>query len=110
MSGADKSSSEAIFHIATPESWAAAQAVGEVAPFSLADEGFVHCSTESQLEGTIARHFGAHDELVLLRLRRDALDAELRWEEAGHGGAYPHLYRPISLSEVAEAIPWRREA
>ena len=100
---------EAIFHITTPEAWAAAHAVGEVAPFSLADEGFVHCSTEAQLEGTIGRHFEGHDELLLLRLRRDLVDPELRWEQAGHGGAYPHLYRPIALSEVAEAIPWRRE-
>ena len=110
MTRPDASSDEPIFHITTPEAWAASESVGEVAPFSLASEGFVHCSTESQLEGTIERHFGAHDELVLLRLRRDLLHAELRWEQSRHGDSYPHLYRPITLSEVAEAIPWHRGA
>jgi uncharacterized protein (DUF952 family) len=96
---------EAIFHITTPDAWAAAQEAGEVVPESLATEGFVHCSTASQLDGTIARHFAGAAALVVLRLRRDLLDDELRWEQAGHGGSYPHLYRPISVSEVAEAIP-----
>lgn len=99
---------DAIFHITTPESWAVAQATGAVVPSSLAAEGFVHCSTAAQLDGTLARHFTAAEELVLLRLRRDLLDPELRWEGSTHGGAYPHLYRPIAVSEVAEALPWRR--
>lgn len=103
------SSAEAIFHITTPDGWAAAQAAGAVSPASLATEGFVHCSTESQLPATIGRHFAAAEELVLLRLRRDLLDDELRWEEARHGEAYPHLYRPIALTEVDEPIPWRHE-
>ena len=96
---------EAIFHITTPDAWAQAQASGQVVPESLAIEGFVHCSTASQLEGTIARHFAGAAELVVLRLRRDLLEDELRWEQSGHGGTYPHLYRPISVAEVAEAIP-----
>ena len=97
---------EAIFHITTPDGWAAAQAAGVVRPPSLAEEGFVHCSTESQLAATIGRHFVDAAELVLLRLRREVLDDELRWEAARHGESYPHLYRPIALDEVAEAIPY----
>jgi uncharacterized protein (DUF952 family) len=97
-----------VFHVTTPAGWAAAQEAGEVVPPSLAAEGFVHCSTESQLEATLKRHFGGHDDLVLLRLRRDRLDDELRWEEGRPGQLFPHLYRPISLSEVAEAVPWHR--
>ncbi|HEY9555938.1 MAG TPA: DUF952 domain-containing protein [Acidimicrobiales bacterium] len=94
-----------VFHITTAAGWAGAQSDGEVAPASLADEGFVHCSTGDQLTGTIERHFPGATDLVVLRLRRDLLDPELRWEESGHG-TYPHLYRPITLAEVAEATPW----
>lgn len=98
----------AIFHLATPEEWVVAQASGRVAPASLAHEGFVHCSTDLQLTGTIQRHFGGVDELVLLRLHEERLADELRWEESRPGEPYPHLYRAIELAEVAEAIPWRR--
>jgi uncharacterized protein (DUF952 family) len=97
-----------IFHLATPEEWAAAQATGAVAPVSLASEGFVHCSTEAQLEHTIHRHFAGVDELVLLRLRVDGLGDALRWEESHPGEAFPHVYRAIALDEVAEVLPWRR--
>ncbi len=97
-----------IFHLATPTEWATAQATGSVAPVSLASEGFVHCSTEAQLEDTIQRHFAGVDELVLLRLHAADLGDALRWEESRPGEAFPHVYRAIALAEVAEAIPWRR--
>lgn len=97
-----------IFHLATPEEWATAQASGAVAPASLTAEGFVHCSTEVQLEDTIQRHFAGVDELVLLRLDAAELGDALRWEESRPGEAFPHVYRAIGLGEVAEAIPWRR--
>lgn len=99
-----------ILHLATPAQWASAQTSGWVTPPSLASEGFVHCSTPAQVEGTIARHFAELDELVLLRLHHDQLAADLRWEEGRGGETYPHVYRPIALSEVAEAIPWHRAA
>lgn len=98
----------AIFHLATPEEWATAQAMGSVAPRSLATEGFVHCSRADQLDGTIQRHYAGIDDLVLLRLDEARLGDDLLWEESRPGERYPHLYRAIALDEVAEVIPWRR--
>jgi uncharacterized protein (DUF952 family) len=98
----------AIYHLATPEEWAAAQATGAVAPPSLAAEGFVHCSREEQLEGTIAVHFDGVDELVLLRLHEERLGEALRWDVSRAGETYPHVYRAIDVDEVAEVIPWHR--
>jgi uncharacterized protein (DUF952 family) len=100
----------AIYHLASPEEWEAAQATGVVAPPSLATEGFVHCSTADQLVDTIERHFAGVDELVLLRLSLVVTDDELRWEESRPGEAFPHVYRGIRLDEVAEAVPWHRTA
>lgn len=99
----------AIFHLATPEQWAATEASGLIAPPSLTAEGFVHCSTADQLEGTIRRHFAGVDELVILRLHEDGLDGHLRWEESVPGASYPHVYRAIAVAEVAEVIPWHRQ-
>lgn len=97
-----------LFHLATPAAWAAAQAEGEMAPASLAAEGFVHCSTREQLVGTIERHFAGVDELVLLRLDESTLAGALRWEESRPGEAYPHVYRALRLTDVLDATTWQR--
>jgi uncharacterized protein (DUF952 family) len=96
-----------IFHLATLDEWATAQAYGTVTA-TVATEGFVHCSTPGQLAGTIARHFAGVDRLVLLRLDAGALGESLVWEEGRPGEVFPHLYRPIAVAEVLEALPWRR--
>jgi uncharacterized protein (DUF952 family) len=98
----------AVFHLTTPAEWAAAQQAGEVVPAGFAAEGFVHCSTGAQLASTIERHFGGHDELVLLRLDQGAIAPEVRWEEGRPGELFPHVYRPLRLADVVEAISWRR--
>lgn len=99
-----------IYHLATPAEWAAARASGSVAPASLAAEGFVHCSTEAQVAGTIDAHFAGVDELVLLRVDVERLGEALRWEEGRPGETFPHVYRALSVDEVLEVVPWRRAA
>lgn len=89
-----------ILHIATPADWAAAQRAGQLAPPSLATEGFVHCSTRAQLPATLARHFRGAAPLVLLVLDADAIAADLRWEESYPGEQFPHLYAPIPVGAV----------
>jgi uncharacterized protein (DUF952 family) len=101
---------EAVYHLALPAEWAAAEASGRVAPASLATEGFIHCSTAAQLTGTIERHFAGADELRLLRVDVAAVSADLRWEESRPGEVYPHLYRPLALREVTQVITWHRGA
>lgn len=97
-----------IFHLASPEEWARARREGRLVPPSLATEGFVHCSTRSQLAGTIERHFPDVDRLVLLALDAADLGDDLRWEESRPGEVYPHLYRPIDPDEVQRDILWER--
>jgi uncharacterized protein (DUF952 family) len=98
----------AVFHLATPDEWAAAQATGRVAPPSLATEGFVHCSTEAQVAGTIELHFADVDELRLLQVDLDRVEADLRWEEGRPGQLFPHLYRPLELDEITQVQTWKR--
>jgi uncharacterized protein (DUF952 family) len=99
---------QALWHLALPEEWATAQATGFVAPPSLDAEGFVHCSTEEQVDGTIARHFAGVDELVLLRVDHRDLGDSLRWEESRPGEPFPHVYRAIRVDEVTEVVAWHR--
>ena len=97
-----------VFHLITPDDWERARTAGQVVPDGFAEEGFVHCSTDDQVEGTIDRHFAGVDHLLLLRLDDVALGRDRRWDEVRPGERYPHLYRPISADEVLEVVPWHR--
>ena len=99
-----------IFHITTRAAWDAAVAAGT--PYehpSLDTEGFVHCSTDAQLPGTLARYFAATDRttLVVLVIDPDRLrgHADLRWETATGGDDFPHVYGAIPLAAVVETRP-----
>ncbi|MCB2116381.1 MAG: DUF952 domain-containing protein [Rhodobacteraceae bacterium] len=91
-----------IFKIFRRPEWDAFTAAGETAgaPIDLAD-GFIHFSTAGQVAETAAKHFATESDLVLVAVRPEALGAALKWEPSRGGALFPHLYRPLSLSEVA---------
>ena len=100
---------DALFHLATPEEWAAAQDQGEIRPPSLDTEGFVHCSWGSQVAGAVAKHFDGVTELVALRLDPDSLgEVDLVEEDSYDSGqAFPHAYGPIPVAAVVEVTRLR---
>ncbi|SEP97353.1 Uncharacterized conserved protein, DUF952 family [Loktanella sp. DSM 29012] len=88
-----------IFH--APE-WAALQADGSTAgaPVDLAD-GYIHFSTGKQARETALKHFADASDLVLVAVEADPLGEHLRWEPSRDGDDFPHLYRPLLLTDVA---------
>ncbi|NCU19296.1 DUF952 domain-containing protein [Candidatus Falkowbacteria bacterium] len=90
-----------IYKIFRRPEWDAFRAAGETsgAPVDLAD-GFIHFSTAAQVVGTAARHFATESDLVLVAFEAEALGPALRWEPSRGGALFPHLYRPLRLSEV----------
>ena len=95
-----------VHHVAPGAEWPAA-AGRAYRPPSLAEEGFIHCSTAEQLPGTIAAHFTPGDDLVVLTIDVDRLTHELRWEPSRGGELFPHLYGPLDPGAVVGAEPWR---
>jgi uncharacterized protein (DUF952 family) len=76
-----------------------------VAP-SLADEGFIHCSTHAQVVATANRIFRGSGDLLLLELDPSKLTATLRWERATDvGDEFPHIYGPLNLDAVVGTRP-----
>lgn len=69
------------------------------APVDLSD-GFIHFSTAAQVAETAARHFATESDLVLVAVEADRLGDDLRWEPSRGGALFPHLYRPLRLSDV----------
>ena len=80
-----------VFHVTTPEAWQQAQRSGAYTTStrgrSLADEGFIHCSEEHQVEGVRSRYFGDLPELLLLEIDTDRLSSPWRSRPPAPGSA-----------------------
>jgi uncharacterized protein (DUF952 family) len=107
-----------IFHIAHKDDWHAAHVVGEyrisTRGATLDQVGFIHSSTAQQLPG-VAERFYATDEAELVVLELDeavivAAGVELKYEDAGNGELFPHIYGPIRPEYVTEARAARMDS
>lgn len=94
-----------IYKIFRAPEWDALTANGTTkgAPIDIAD-GYVHLSTDAQVRETAAKHFAGEEDLVLLAVEADGLDA-LTWEPSRGGALFPHLYRDLTLGDVQWHAP-----
>lgn len=103
-----------ILHIAVPNDWHQARDDGEyrvsTRGLSLEQEGFIHCSYPSQLEGVANRFYSDLTELIVLHIDVDLLEAEVRVEPPADGidELFPHVYGPIPTAAVVATTPWHR--
>jgi uncharacterized protein (DUF952 family) len=98
-----------LFHLAEPADWAAAQESGSYTQSTsgrtLADEGFIHASTDGQWQAVRANLYAdCPGELVLLVIDSDLLASEVRLEigDPLTGELFPHVYGPIEVAAVVE--------
>lgn len=97
--------SQAIFHLAESADWELATTT--YSPASLADEGFIHCSTRSQID-TVAREiFSGRNDMVLLAIDPDLLTKEPVFEDLyDKGEQFPHVYETLPVEAVTSARPY----
>ncbi|MFM8973541.1 MAG: DUF952 domain-containing protein, partial [Actinomycetota bacterium] len=88
-----------IFHITTAPEWAAARTVGSLSPPSLEAEGFVHCSSPTQVTRVADWFYRDVPDLVLLAIDPTRLVSPVRWEPSADvlAGDFPHVYGPITV-------------
>lgn len=105
-----------IYHIARREDWQDAVRLGIYAPSSLPVEGFIHCSTFSQILETANRWFRGRADLLLLEIDARLITAELKREpplspaDERRAERFPHLYGPLNLDAVAQVLDFPCEA
>lgn len=89
-----------IFHIAHKKDWESTKRTGEYGGNALNSEGFIHCSTPEQIN-EIAQHlFKGKKDLVLLEIDEKKVRTEIKYEDAGNGKLYPHIYGPLNADAV----------
>ncbi len=94
-----------IYHITTKQLWEAALLNGNYEAESLAIEGFIHCSTNLQVDGVLDRYFSNKKDLVKLVINTSRLTSPLKFEMAPTvRQEFPHVYGPLNFEAVVEVI------
>ncbi len=73
---------------------------------SLAEEGFVHCSFDSQLQQIADLVYLGRADVLLLKIDPGRLSASVRLENLDGGSdGFPHIYGPINRDAVVKVTP-----
>ena len=108
-----------IFHITSRIAWDDARHQGDYRAESLAIEGFIHCSTISQVLPVAENFYKAQNGLVLLVIEPTLLSSDLIWEPPSGespppgvptGDPFPHIYGPINLDAVVKVVDLQKNA
>jgi len=98
-----------IFHITQRQQWEVAQQQGVYREASLETEGFIHCSTLTQISKVANLFFRGQTGLVLLCIDGNRLHSELRYDLvednlAKNGESFPHVYGPLNIEAIVQVL------
>jgi uncharacterized protein (DUF952 family) len=71
-------------------------------------DGYIHLSCGSQLAGTLDRHFGGVEGLMLVAVDLSLLHDSVRWEPARGGELFPHIHGHLPVAAVVSVAPVER--
>lgn len=110
-SSEDKAAQSIIYHMLPVAIWNAQSSDAPYEGDTLATEGFIHCTNEQELLVKVANNFyrDTPGPFVILYIDEAAINAEVRWEEAGMH-TFPHIYGPLNLDAVTKVIPFPQRA
>ena len=107
-----------IYHITRRKVWQIALSMGHYLAESLAAEGFIHCSTRSQVLPVAENFYKGQGGLILLGIEPTRLTSTLRWElpsdgtpppGVSEGDLFPHIYGPINLDAVVSVADLEKD-
>lgn len=102
-----------IFHITSRTAWDEAHKRGDYRAESLTTEGFIHCSTLTQVLPVANNFYKGQSGLILLEIEPTLLSSTLKWEPPSGGAPppgvpvgdqFPHVYGPINLDAVVNIV------
>ncbi len=102
-----------IYHIASRRAWREAQQRGDYRVESLESDGFIHCSTGTQVLPVAEKYYPGQRGLLLLMIDPALLSSDLRWEPPAEGAPppgvpegelFPHIYGPINLNAIVKVL------
>jgi len=100
-----------IYHIAVRSDWAHARQNGEYTISTrgrtLAEQGFIHCSSAGQVAKVANFVYPGVPDLVLLEIDPDLVRARVKYDDVpGEPAPYPHIYGPLNTDAVIGVQPF----
>lgn len=93
-----------IYHITREEEWQQALQQNFYEAASVASEGFMHCSTDKQIEGVLQRYFAGKTGLVKLTIDTTKLIGRLQYDfSPSVNELFPHIYGRLNIDAVVQA-------
>ena len=93
-----------IFHITPRQDWEKAASEGTYRAESLENEGFIHCSTSTQLVRTANKFFKNQTDLLLLFIDSDKVKPEISYDVVAENETFPHIYGALNKNAVFKVI------
>jgi uncharacterized protein (DUF952 family) len=95
-----------LYKIMSKQEWETAQAKG-IYEGSEVDrkDGFIHLSAAHQVRTTAQKHFSGRADLLLVSVLEKNLGKNLKWEASRGGDLFPHIYGPLQLDAIGDAVP-----
>jgi uncharacterized protein (DUF952 family) len=102
-----------IVHITSHKDWTDATHVGQYVAPSLKSDGFIHCSTFTQVLPVAEKYYKGQSGLVLLVIDPARLTCDMKWEAPAEGTPppgviagemFPHIYGPVNLDAVVQTL------
>jgi uncharacterized protein (DUF952 family) len=101
--------SSIILHITHRDRWNQAQRDGSYRGDTLETEGFIHCSTPSQVVWVANSFYHGQPSLVLLCIDPEKVQAEIKYEGIDGGEQFPHVYGALNLDAVIHVLAFEPE-
>lgn len=72
----------------------------------LSEVGFIHATKPSQVTNMLNRNFRDRDDILLLVIDPDKIEAQVKYEKSlsGTPGEFPHIYGPLNIDAVLKTI------
>lgn len=93
-----------ILHITRREEWEKAKLAGLYRGDTLDTEGFIHCSTPTQVIKVANFRFRNQRHLVLLCIDSQKVEPDIRYEAAEEGELFPHVYGALNVDAVLKVV------
>lgn len=91
----------AIYHITPNEEWSSQFPLGTYTPANFVKDGFIHCSTKTQVQTVANRFYRGQSGLVILEINPYQLDPQVVYENLEGGSElFPHIYSLLPISAV----------
>ena len=103
MTGTALDTETSVYKVLTLQEWEGASKTGLVITDLDQKDGFIHLSSASQLNVTLALYFSQEEQVVLLQIKESEIAKDLTYEiSEKRGGQFAHLYGELSTKKISQ--------